>query len=712
VGGDALLLGRTFHDVRTARAHLGERTEAGADRGDTVLLLPMLFKAYNEGLKSGELRLWNPLLFGGYPAWYDTMLHPFYPPHLAFHLLFPPGAAYTLTLLLHLFFAGAAMYRLCRGFGRSEAAATAAGLLWMLWGYSATWWSTGILEGASVFGPLALLALHRSKPVHAGIAAGLAILGSHPQHALLFSILLGAWALARQRREAPLFAVVALGVGMAAVLTRLDSLGNGFRHVGGDFDGLYDRPLGPLWHLAGTAFGKAWFPAHPLPRSEFPVYLGMGGTALALAGALRGFRDPRVRFLAVFGGAALLAAFARPLAELLMQVPLLNRSMPARWVFPAGFCLAVLAADGWDEVAKLPGRVPHALGAALALFAGLAAVLRLSGAAVAETAAGGALAIGACFTVRVRPRAALALGLGALLVDLLPPFVRQNRAAEPAALAMSLPRALVEDPGRTLGGLRRADAPPADPRAWNRSVGNNLLAMNGVEAFAGYEAILPQAYVDYALASDGSVAGSGRVAWFEDFGSPLLGAAGVTYLATPFGDSPGAPWTPIASDGPLRVFRNADAQPRARLASRVLPARDGREAAALLRSSAFDPRTAIVVEGAPPASPAGGRVEWLDPSPQRPSLRVAADGPALLFLADAWDEGWEAEVDGRAAPVYRANVMFRAVAVPAGEHVVAFRFRPACVRSGLLVTGLSLLAAAGFLAKRFFASRRKAVILP
>lgn len=724
-GGEALFLGRTFHDVRTARAHLGDPAppphpvhahRPPADRGDTVFLLPMHFEIYNEGLKRGELRLWNPRLFGGYPLYYDTMLHPFYPPHLVLHLLFPPGPAYTLTLFLHLFFAGASMFLLCRGFGRSEAASAAAGLVWMLWGYSAVWWSTGILEGVSVFGPLALLALHRSRPALAGLALGLAVLGSHPQHALLLGILLAAWAAARRTRGALVFGAVTLGVGMPAILTRLDSIANGHRQAGGDFGMLYDdRWSVVLSHLVGLPFGKAWFSADGLVRGEFAVFLGIAGTALALAGACRGIREPRIRFLAVFAALALLFAFVRPVAWLLLQVPLLNQSMPSRWVFPAGFCLAVLAADGWDEIARRPGRVPHAIGAGLGLLVlvWLVRPVPLSGAAVAETVLGGLLAVGACLAACRKPRAALALGLSALLLDLLPPFLHQNQpAGELPTVATAPPE---PEPGRALGGLRFPDAAPGDPRTWNLAVGNNLLALHGIESFAGYEAILPSSYVDYGLAAGGDVAGSGRVAAFERFDSRLLDAANVTRLYWPFPGEPGGRWRLEGTRGPLRIYGNPEALPRARLATKAWAAYPPEDAPLLLRSGRVDLKVTVILEGElelPPLDARNAGVIWLERSTDRLALRVTSDGHALLVLADAWDEGWEATIDGKETPVHRANVMFRAVVVPAGERVVEFRFRPASARNGLLVAVLTAAALLGLAAKRRFASAGRRGILP
>lgn len=57
-------------------------------------------------------------------------------------------------------------------------------------------------------------------------------------------------------------------------------------------------------------------------------------------------------------------------------------------------------------------------------------------------------------------------------------------------------------------------------------------------------------------------------------------------------------------------------------------------------------------------------------------LSVQTNAPAYLLLRDAWYPGWRALLNGDPVPVQRANVMFRAVRVPAGEHTVAFTFEP------------------------------------
>ena len=57
-------------------------------------------------------------------------------------------------------------------------------------------------------------------------------------------------------------------------------------------------------------------------------------------------------------------------------------------------------------------------------------------------------------------------------------------------------------------------------------------------------------------------------------------------------------------------------------------------------------------------------------------LEVDAKAPGFVLLNDVWHPWWYASVDDRPTGIQRANVLFRAVQVPAGKHVVQFDFRP------------------------------------
>jgi len=156
---------------------------------------------------------------------------------------------------------------------------------------------------------------------------------------------------------------------------------------------------------------------------------------------------------------------------------------------------------------------------------------------------------------------------------------------------------------------------------------------------------------------------------------------------------------------PIRVYRVPDPLPRvfAVGAARVLV---GRAAAAALVDPAFDPRReAVLSEGSSIGGGSGSRTEsrLVEYAPDRVEADVDTNVPAYLVVVDAWAPGWRASVDGVPAAVLRANLAFRAVAVPPGRHRVELRYRPRSVRDGLVVSGLAVL---GCLALALSSARR------
>ncbi len=102
----------------------------------------------------------------------------------------------------------------------------------------------------------------------------------------------------------------------------------------------------------------------------------------------------------------------------------------------------------------------------------------------------------------------------------------------------------------------------------------------------------------------------------------------------------------------------------------------------------FDPRRTVLLDEAPLLEASGGaqslpglpvavsaaRIRRYENT--RVEVEVEAADAGFLVLNDVWHPWWSADVDGREADIYRANVLFRAVQVPAGRHVVTFEFKP------------------------------------
>jgi Dolichyl-phosphate-mannose-protein mannosyltransferase len=138
----------------------------------------------------------------------------------------------------------------------------------------------------------------------------------------------------------------------------------------------------------------------------------------------------------------------------------------------------------------------------------------------------------------------------------------------------------------------------------------------------------------------------------------------------------------IARTGEAYVYENPRAFPR------VLLATDWRVADfdALIRSGgwpAVDPRHTVLLTHAPPQFPtpiaadlSEAKVSIL--SYRNTEVTIQADAPegGVVVLNDVWHPWWRAEVDGAPAEILKANVLFRAVAVGPGRHVVKFEFAP------------------------------------
>jgi hypothetical protein len=159
----------------------------------------------------------------------------------------------------------------------------------------------------------------------------------------------------------------------------------------------------------------------------------------------------------------------------------------------------------------------------------------------------------------------------------------------------------------------------------------------------------------------------------------------------------------VARSDALVVLRRPSPLPRAFVVHRWLAGQPEDLEWAQLASGSPDFRRVALLSGegvaaAPegPAPPPGEPAVVRERGHGRVVVEAEAREPGYLVLLEAWDPGWEATVDGRAAPVLRANRLFRAVPLPAGRHTVELRYRPRGFRTGLwlALAGAALLAAA------------------
>lgn len=182
---------------------------------------------------------------------------------------------------------------------------------------------------------------------------------------------------------------------------------------------------------------------------------------------------------------------------------------------------------------------------------------------------------------------------------------------------------------------------------------------------------------------------------FPSYRSLLSDMLGLRYIAS------GAPLEEVDSrlrpDDVRLVMRTADAYiyendrvlPRVLLVPQAMPA-DFDRILADGRWPDFDPRQTVLISpvhadlvsqfpASNPGAPAptkGDRAVIARYDHARIDVKTMANGPRLLVINDVWHPWWNASVDGREARLVQANAIFRAVPVPAGEHIVTLEFNP------------------------------------
>lgn len=95
-------------------------------------------------------------------------------------------------------------------------------------------------------------------------------------------------------------------------------------------------------------------------------------------------------------------------------------------------------------------------------------------------------------------------------------------------------------------------------------------------------------------------------------------------------------------------------------------------------------------------------------APERVEVLVTAATPGVLVLRDTAYPGWRALLDGKPAPLLRADGLFRAVAVPTGMHSVVFEYRPRSLRLGVTVSLAALAGTIGLMLLAFQPPWRRA----
>ncbi len=448
--------------------------------------------------------------------------------------------------------------------------------------------------------------------------------------------------------------------------------------------------------------------------------LYMGSSVVALALIAFGRRRYLASALGALGCGALLLALGKhlPVHALFRRVvfPFAYMRSPEKYVVVLVGCLAVLAALGTVRI--LAGerqpwrRVLVLLGLMLVLALSARAVFPEGWAAqVTRGALAGSLALAGVLTVQFlaarRARLAPVLLVAIVGIDLAAATWPLQVFAPRQLAAVSAPAArvvLADSPGhgepprlyRASNVLQHVGRfAPALPRELSelwllQTFITNTANIWGIATLPGYDAAIP--------------AGLGRI-WASGLreGQSVLRLLGARYVLLPV-DDPQDPKEKRTGIEPMldplpgtRLYRVPGALPRVFLVRQAYVVDDPTALRRIFDPAIIAGRTAWIApdSGAQslvgPADTPAGTCRLDSYADNRLQATCQVQRPALAVFVEQYAKGWRATLDGQPAPIIRANLIMRAVAVGPGEHRIAMEFRTPGLRAGTLLTLLSLI---------------------
>jgi hypothetical protein len=178
--------------------------------------------------------------------------------------------------------------------------------------------------------------------------------------------------------------------------------------------------------------------------------------------------------------------------------------------------------------------------------------------------------------------------------------------------------------------------------------------------------------------------------------SPVLDLLNLRYLI--FRQPPPAGFSIMIHEDDYWVVENESALPRAFVPRNIASVGDEAEMLQSLSSLEFRPDEEAYVEH-PLDLPqsARGQVKIVSETPTKIEIEADMQTLGLVVLADMWDAGWHATLDGAEAPITRVDLALRGVKTPVGRHRLVFSYEPASFKTGVRMASGALVVLACWL---------------
>lgn len=706
---------------------------------------PMRIFAVNE-VRSGRLPLWDPNNYCGAPFLAANQAGIFSPLRLLDYA-WPSPVALAWGQMLRAMIAGFGAYLFFRCAMRAQFwPATIGAWIWPQSGFLVLW-TMWPLSAAAIWLPWILFSVHRCirRPGRGAIlllaiSTACTIVSGHSAtgaQVLIGSGIYALWMLWRSRGARPIAGLVAIllgwfiGICLASpqLIPTLEYMQQSLRMVNRRSAGAETPPIGLKalpqiifpWILGTTRSGWIYL------GSDIPLESAIAGysSAIMLLVFLPiAFFDRRRRMNQIFWIllSILCAAYVLRIrgARAISHLPVLSSLRPNRMIFVSGFALLAASVAGLDVLWR--GRTPRnaakyviplfsimlAIWCIVSSSAARDAVARVSAPAVQLAQQGGmnmmmrmvaiigerqdrfvnlhwtyaALCAGcavASLALCRRPKKGLILVIGlAACAEVIVSAWDVNPQSDPQLYDWSMPllkQIAQAEPGRICG----VNCLPPMMNRWA-----NLQDIRGYDAADPLRVVqvLEKLAIPDGPPPDPSAA---TYALIPRYPSALADFLSLRYLICR-GPLPNAVNARFTSPDYF-VIENPTVLPRVTVPAHAIVISDTTQRLAAVGDEQFDPRENVILESpmSLPASPIKGTAKIAAEIPGRVEIDYDLQTDGVIVLADSWDAGWRARVDGNETPVLIANHAFRAAQVPAGKGKLIFSYEPISFKIGLIM---------------------------
>ncbi len=683
-------------------------------------------------IRLGQIPLWNPYNFSGYPLIANLQSSIFFPGNVLF-LIFPPLDAWILLVIGLPFLLSLFSYLFFRSLRLSLISSLFGAIIMANLSYLVVWHEQLIITQVAVLLPLFLFFANRYKDTNKKLYFWLlplilssAIYAGHAQtfiYLLIISVSF-VW-FKRYTLQSILFVVlISFLLGAAQLLPTMEIYLQSARE--GEATRRLFEPFILSWSHLLTIVAPDFF-GNPATNNywgehygDFQCFFGVVALVFSLLAIWNCHKEKLVKLFTVLALLGLLFAI-RPFAYLphILHIPILATGVPARVIYIFQLSMAVLAVFGLDYVIRNKDKL-RAINLLPILFLGIVYASLWSIVLINKNTH-----FAIARSNLVLPTFTFLATSGVIF------FLGQFKKISPWLLATSylllFSLALFEY------SYFFNKYQPFSPKKYvfpSHPVFSFLQRNAGINRFFGfgtayvdsnfathYKVFAPEGWDSLYIKRYGELLASTKEGKYtkdilrsdalfgrEDnqFRNRLFDLMGVRFVLDK-NDQPKTNWEPETSkfseekyqlvwqSYKWKVYERKMALPRFFLADGYEVIKDDSQIISRLYDPTFDMAHKVILENDPKVAltPGYAYAQLISYTPNNILLETQSSGAKLIFLSDSYFPGWHSYIDGKESQVLRADFAFRAVAVPPGKHQITFVYDPLSFKLGLLVTASS-----------------------